>query len=540
MKERGIWDGYVSKVQGLIPCLDNAERRGIRVSEEKRQAFKGELEAFVAKKDKLLQTLYPTHLKRIEPKEGYKKTPVWLREAKHKYQLLFERYLKAHPGGKPESYEKWIYRKYSVVKREFEVETPPLFAEGQPAVMKEPRWTVELPFKPSRDQILDYVRYQMAKGLKGYYIPLTLKEEKETTGADELERLYNATGDPFFQEIGEIRTYSKMLTTDVAGWAPGADEKVHTTFTFRPATGQLSSRRPNVQNLSKHSALADTARAMVVASPRCLLLEFDMSGFHARMLGREAQDISYYELAGLDIHSYLASHLQQVKQPIRLEPSRLREESYREELRLQLSYIKKNFKSVRDEIAKRTILGWGFGMGAMKAFHLYRESYGDLKTAKYTFDMLEDMFPVATKWRTEVRKRAHFQTFLLSHWGFIRYFFEVFRSQRSKNNGRWELKPGADSEKAIAFLPANHAFGMIRSVMVRLEKRGAMERYRFVNNVHDSLVFDCPLPEVQSCIKEVWELMTLPCRTLADPIVCPAGFQVGAGVSLGENWSKRV
>lgn len=537
MKEKGIWRGYEKQVLGLYPCLSHASERGIRVDNQAREEFATAVKEVIRTENIKLQGLVPNELKRVDPPEGYKKTPVWLKEAIYKYDKAAQKWRQVK-GKDPESLEHYLYRKYSVVKRTYQVETPPLFLEMESAVGFEQRWTVQLPFKTSKDQIVDYIKAKIAEGKRGYYVPLTFKEEKETTGKDELKRLAYATDDPVFFSIINLREHSKILSTDVKNWAPGEDGKVHTTFGYGPATGQLSSRRPNAQNVPKHAELAKKFRQIIVASPGCALVECDFSGFHARMLGRETQDKSYYHLAGIDIHSFLASYLKQVNQPVPLEVHRLDDPSYRAELALRLGYIKKHFQSVRDEIAKRTILGWGFGMGPMKAYHLYRESFGTLKVAQDTFKMLERLFPVAAEGRNKLRKKAHFQTYLLSNWGYIRYFFEVFRYARSKRSGKWELAPGADSEAAIAFLPANHAFGMIKSVMIRLENRGAMEKYRFVNTVHDSLVFDCPLELVQECIKEVYELMTRPCKTLADPVICPDGFQVGVGVSVGENWSK--
>lgn len=540
MKEKGVWNGYERQVAGLKPVLSRAEERGICVDAEGREAFTKTVVKVIERTDSELQELIPDSQKNIDPPQGYKKVPVWVREAIHRYEAMAKEW-RAKYGTEPLELHKWLKKKFGLVRREVDIENPPLFAEGESKFVKDERWAIQLKFKPSKDQVVSYIKYMREKGGKGwrnYVVPMTFREERETTAKGEILRLALTTGDPVFSKIVELREYSKMLGTDIKNWEPGADGKVHTTFTFGPATGQLSSRRPNVQNAPKNADLADAFRAMIVPSPGCVLVEVDFSGFHARMVGRESQDLSYYHLAGIDIHSFLASYLEQVNQPVPLEPHRLGDASYRAELADRLAYIKKNFKSVRDEIAKKTILGWGFGMGYRKAFFLYRDSYKTESVARATFEMLERLFERATAWRMEVRKKAHVQTFELSNWGFIRYFFEVFRNK--KVGAKWVLVPGLDSEKAIAFLPANHAFGMIRSVMLRLEKAGANARYGFVNNVHDSLVFDCPEKWVNECIGATYKLMTKPCATLADPVVCPEGFQVGVGVSIGKNWSKRV
>ena len=73
-------------------------------------------------------------------------------------------------------------------------------------------------------------------------------EGKETTAKKDLERLARKTRDRVLTDILELRRHQKVITTYVKGWKIAADSAVHTTFTFAPATWQLSSRAPNVQN----------------------------------------------------------------------------------------------------------------------------------------------------------------------------------------------------------------------------------------------------------------------------------------------------
>lgn len=93
-----------------------------------------------------------------------------------------------------------------------------------------------------------------------YSIPVAMKktsqgkEEKETTDDKALEDLLKTTKDPMFRFIQDFREVSKLRSTYVEGWQPnGKDGRLHSTFTFTPATGQLSSRNPNVQNAPSHS-----------------------------------------------------------------------------------------------------------------------------------------------------------------------------------------------------------------------------------------------------------------------------------------------
>lgn len=110
-------------------------------------------------------------------------------------------------------------------------------------------------FNPgSSAQIKEYCTFM------SYPIPVAMKktahgkEEKETTDDKALEDLLKATKDHMFRLIQDFREVTKLLSTYVEGWRPnGRDGRLHSTFTFTPATGQLSSRNPNVQNAPSHS-----------------------------------------------------------------------------------------------------------------------------------------------------------------------------------------------------------------------------------------------------------------------------------------------
>jgi DNA polymerase I-like protein with 3'-5' exonuclease and polymerase domains len=201
-------------------------------------------------------------------------------------------------------------------------------------------------------------------------------------------------------------------------------------------------------------------------------------------------------------------------------------------LREYLARIKKAHKFVRDYKAKRAILGYGFGMGAKKLYDMNKESFENVKDAKRTIDMLNGVFPITAKWRTTIRQKAHDQGYLISRHGYIRYFWEVFRWQ----GGEW--KPGDDSESAIAFLPANDAFGEIKDRMLVIAEQGLDERYNMINNVHDSLLFECPDPLVEEAKERIKLIMEKKSDILVSPIVAPNGLSVEVDVQAGSDWAN--
>jgi len=386
-------------------------------------------------------------------------------------------------------------------------------------------WVRTLPWTPSNKGLCAYIRH---RGLK---VPKNLKTEKDTTAAIEIARLSRKTKDPLYGAVIQYRKAQTVLTNHVKNWKPGPDQRVHTSFYFDPATGQLSSRRPNVQNAPKHDdpefgGYAKVFRSMIKAREGHTILEFDFKSFHAQTLAFESEDKDYLRLAKLDIHSFLASHL--VHDPKAGGCLAWSDD----ELREYLAWIKKNHKFVRDYKAKRAILGYGFGMGYRKLYDMNRESFDGQKDAKNTLDMLDSVFPVTKKWRETIRHKANDQGYLISRHGYIRYFWEVFRE---RNDG-WT--PGDDSEAAVAFLPANDAFGEIKDRMLTIAERGLDERYGLINNVHDSLLFECPDPLVEEAVGTIKPLMESRSQVLISPKVAPLGLSVEVDVQAGRDWAS--
>jgi DNA polymerase I-like protein with 3'-5' exonuclease and polymerase domains len=388
------------------------------------------------------------------------------------------------------------------------------------------QWFKLQPWKPSNQALIRYITH------RGHPIPFDAKTQKNSTKALEVARLSRSTRDPLYSTVIHYRKAQTILKDHVRNWKPDESGRVHTSFYFDPATGQLSSRNPNIQNAPKHDdpefgGYGRIFRSMVRARPGHTILEFDFKSFHAQTLAFEAQDADYLRLAKLDIHSYLAAHLVR-------DPDASRCLSWDDErLRAYLAGIKKAHKFVRDNKAKRAILGYGFGMGAGKLYDMNRESFDSKAEAKRTIDMLNGIFPIANRWRDRIRQKAHDQGYLISRHGYIRYFWEVLRWK----GGEW--KPGGDdSEAAIAFLPANDAFGEIKDRILTIVSQGLDERYGLINTVHDSLVFECPDELISCAVDDVRRIMEAPSKVLIDPVVAPNGLSVEVDVQGGPSWGE--
>jgi DNA polymerase I-like protein with 3'-5' exonuclease and polymerase domains len=470
LKQKGLWNSYARHVVGLEPVLRRMAKRGVPVDptvyDEVGQILKRDHETALQK----MQEIVPDEIKN---KKFYKKTP---KNLKGTYQ------------------------------------TP----EGV--------WYRVAQWKPSNKGLLSYIRF------KGHRVPTDYKTKKETTKEIEVRRLYGETGDPLYRAVVDYRKAGTILNNFMVNWKPGADSRVHTTFYFDPATGQLSSRRPNIQNAPKHDdpefgGYAKVFRRMIKAPAGYVIMEFDFKSFHAQTLAFEAQDKDYLRLAKLDIHSYLAAHfIHEPKAKYIIEASDA-------ELKDYLKWIKKNHAFVRDYKAKRAILGYGFGMQYKKLYDMNKESFENQTEAKRLLKLLDELFPRAKAWRDEIRQRAHQQGYLISRHGYIRHFWEVYKWK----GGEW--KNGDDSEAAIAFLPANDAFGEIRDRMLWIVEQGLDEKYGLCNTVHDSLIFECPLELADECRIVIPRLMETPSKVLVNSI-CPDGLSVEVDAKSGPSWGE--
>ena len=499
MQRDGVWgdwdtQGYTGQVHNVRPVYAAMEDRGLPIDDDARLALDKEFDAAQAELQASLDARFPDSARSIHPKEGYKKVP------------------KDITG---------------LVEREFKLAE--LDAEGNPVERAVTRWCRLEPFSPNSGPQL--LRYMKAKRHKA---PTSKKEqnedgsEKETTAKKELVRLANKTGDDFYLKVIECRELGKVRGTYIDGFKPHSDGRVHTTFTFDTGTGQISSRNPNITNFIKHGRLAKATRKIVAAPPGYLLSEWDFKSYHVLTTGFEAEDPTYMRMARLDMHSFIAGCFLNLWKPEIMEET---DEALLERFRwLKCDAARKR---VRDKQAKPSILGVGFGMGARRLYQENLEHFPDERTARRFLELLQHVFPKVFAWQGRIRRLAHEQTYLKSRFGMIRRFYEVFVWDSKKHD--W--KNGDQAEEAVAFLPANHAFGNIRECLKEMDRRGLSEKYGLINNVHDSLMYCFPADLRDEHIAEVYPVLIQPSRVLKHPTIAPSGLIVDAECSIGKDWS---
>lgn len=517
--------GYIGQVFEVRPVLAAMEDRGVPIDDEARVRLDREFEVAQSALGEEIAKLAPAECGRVHPKEGYKGIPPEVK------QFIVDNHLPPLESVYNETASRIIgarFREgdgesYFYALREFSIPDDDL------KLISTVRWCRVYDFNPnSSQQLLSYMRQKKHK------VPKSRKNEdaegnaKDTTEKKELVRLAHKTGDTFYLKVIEFREFSKMRGTYIEGFKPGPDGRVHATFTFDTGTGQLAARNPNVTNFPKRMRLAKRLRRMVMAPDGKILVEFDYKSYHVVTTGFCAEDASYIRLAKLDMHSFVAWHL--LKLPGADELAGLDDA----ELAEKLAWFKSDEKRkwVRDNQAKPSILGIGFGMGYRRLYQENIEYFAGEREAKRLHDLLKALFPKVFAWQDRIKRKAHEDQKLVSPFGHIRRFYEVVRWDGKR--GDWA--PGDQAEEAVAFLPANIAFGNIRETMKQLAWWKYDGLYGLCNNVHDSFLFCFPEPWLERCVRDVMPVLEAPSKVLKHPTIAPEGLVIGVEGSWGRSW----
>lgn len=579
--------GYVGQVAEVRPILAAMEDRGVPIDDAARQRLGQEFDAAQKELGVELARLAPVECSRVHPKEGYKTVPPevrkWLTEhnlsnvavvgGEPVSQTLFgdsvgldELYIKRfqdpHKKQKDGSVEEGEW--YTYQRRSFKV-AQEQDGGGDPILADVERWCRVYDFNPnSQQQVLAYMK------AKSHPIPKDKHREDEegnnpdTTNAKELTRLANKTGDSFYLKVIEYRGYTKMKGTYIDGFKPGADRRVHTTFTFDTAIAQLSARNPNTTNFPKLKPtpkLAKAMRGMICADPGYVIGEWDFKSCHVITLGFLAEDWQYMRLGRLDIHSFVAGHF------LGLWKGEEIVHETDEQLLKRFKWLKSNpeWKLVRDDQAKHGILGIGNGLSPRGLFERYMESFpvshctgcdgkgkvrgarglknctdckglgkqSGMRTAEKVLEVCHSLFPKVFEYQALQRKEAHEQRVLSSQFGYIRRFYEVYRPDPK---GGW--MHGDQMEQAVAYRLANAAHAHMRETMKQIARQGLDEKYGLFNMVHDSLMFHFRRELLDEHVREVYPIMTAPSTVLRHPTICPDGLAMGVEASWGPRWNE--
>lgn len=549
--------GYLGQVNHVRPVLAGMEDRGLPVDDAARVALAGEFDIAQAALGREITALAPKECGRVHPKEGYKGVPPEIRN----HDML-----DGTPIRDTVFYESGDDgERYRYEEREFAILNADLTATS---IL---RWCRVYDFNPnSSRQLINYMRVKSHPVPKDKHREADDGSNPDTTNKKELVRLANKTGDTFYLKVIEFRELTKAKGTYVDGFKPAADGRVHTTFTFDTAIAQLSSRNPNIQNFPKHGStesqrrLVKALRKMIAAEPGKVLVEWDYKSCHVLTLGFLAEDYNYMRLARLDMHSFVAGHLLGCWDGHAIFPET------DDQLRTRFKWLKSDpeRKRVRDDPAKHGILGIGNGLQAKGLFERYMESFparpctvcqgrrtvagvrgpkkcpachatgveSGQRLAERVLEIARQLFPKVFAYQRREQEKAHKEQFLLTPFGHLRRFYEVFRWDPRK----MDLVHGDQAEEAIAYRLSNVAHSHMRESMKAIARAGFDERYGMCNQIHDALLFHFDRTLLDEHVRDIHPILVAPSTVLRHPAIAPDGLSIEVEASVGENWAEMA
>ena len=337
-----------------------------------------------------------------------------------------------------------------------------------------------------------------------FFVKLGLPVVKKTaTGApstDEevLEKL--AEDFPLPAKILEHRGLAKLkgtYTDKLALLALPRSGRVHTHYAQAVAvTGRLSSNDPNLQNIPIRTPEGRRVREAFVAPAGCLIASADYSQIELRIMAHLSDDEALLRAftQGLDVHRATAAEV------FGIPPEQVSSEQRR--------YAK--------------VINFGLIYG-MSAYGLARSLAIDNTAAKNYIDRYFQRYPGVKRYMEETKERARDMGYVETVFGRRLYLPEI----RSPNGPR---RSGAERQAINAPMQGTAA-DLIKLSMVLVQQmldqqaRGT----KMVMQVHDELVFEVPLAEVD------WLRVEIP-RAMAAVAVLKVPLL--AEVGMGANWDK--
>jgi DNA polymerase-1 len=302
---------------------------------------------------------------------------------------------------------------------------------------------------------------------------------------------------PVIAQILEYREYQKMLSTYVEPLARLAEHnpehRIYTSFLQTgTATGRLSSRDPNLQNIPVRSELGRSVRRAFVAGEGQRLISIDYSQIELRLLAHYSGDMALREAFehGDDIHLATATQL-------------FGEDEAR---------AKRNF-------AKSINFGLLYGMGARK---LADELHITTSEAKEIIQTYFATFPTVKRYLEQIQDDA-------KHHGYVETLIGRRRVFDYENAGG--MQKAAILREAVNTVFQGSAADLIKLSMLEIDRLiGAGELpARMLLQIHDELIFEASAEVAEEVAQRLREIMEG---------IHPLKVALECSVSIDRSWDK--
>ncbi|MDY0343643.1 MAG: DNA polymerase I [Lentimicrobium sp.] len=327
--------------------------------------------------------------------------------------------------------------------------------------------------------------------------PKQTKTKQHSTSEDVLQKLINKH--PIVQQILDYRSLSKLKSTYVDSLPLLVNPRtgrVHTTYNQAVAsTGRLSSNNPNLQNIPIRTERGrEIRKAFVPRNEKYTLLSADYSQIELRIIahisGDEAMRQAFRD--GIDIHTATAARI------------------YNTEINAVSKEMRRNAKTVNFGI----IYGIS-AFGLSERLGIPRREAADI-IAQYF-----ERFPGIKKYMDEIIAFAKEN-------GFVETLMKRRRYLRDINSANAIVRGFAERNAINAPIQGSSA-DMIKIAMINIQREfeHLKLRSRMIMQVHDELVFDVHLQEVET-VKSIVEKFMKTAIELSIPLEVE--------MSTGNNW----
>jgi DNA polymerase-1 len=298
-----------------------------------------------------------------------------------------------------------------------------------------------------------------------------------------------------YRELSKLRsTYLDALPQQVNP----ATGRVHTSFNQTGSvTGRIASSEPNLQNIPIRTEIGRQVRKAFIADPGSVLLAVDYSQIELRIVAHMAQDEAMLQAfrQGQDIHAATAAAI----------------------LGVPLDRV--------DKDQRRRAKGVNFGLiYGMSSFGLTRYTDLTLAEAENFVSAYFKQFPGVKAYLDGIRRLAAQQGYVETLLGRRRYF-PALKNLTDRN------QRAREEREAINAPIQGTAADIMKIAMIRLPVALAQAGLsaRMTLQVHDELVLECPVGELERAARIVQEVMA-GAFTLSVPLLTEA--------RSGTNWGE--
>ena len=296
-----------------------------------------------------------------------------------------------------------------------------------------------------------------------------------STAADVLEKLRDKH--EIIDYILEYRMLTKLYTTYIEGLINtiGTDEKIHTIYTQTiTRTGRLSSIEPNLQNIPIRYEYGRLIRKAFIPSNNGVILSSDYSQIELRILSHMAHIESLIDAFknNIDIHAKTASDIYHID-------------------------IKDVTKEMR-RVAKAVNFGIIYGISS---FGLSENLSINPKKAQSFIDDYLNTYPGIKEYMDKTILNAHNN-------GYVLTLFNRKRTIPELNNKNYMIRSSAERMALNTPIQGTSA-DILKKAMIEIYNifKEKNLKTKMIVQVHDELVFDVPLNELEEVKKIVKDTM---------------------------------